>query len=51
MKNVIKRELIALNLKGFDTPGLVSFQRAIVKGLTVRRQIRILRLPTLQNCQ
>jgi len=32
MKNVIKRELIALNLKGFDTPGLVSFQRAIVKG-------------------
>ena len=32
MKNVIKRELVALNLKGFDTPGLVSFRRAIVKG-------------------
>ena len=32
MKNAIKRELIALNLKGIDTPGLVSLQRAIVKG-------------------
>jgi len=34
MQKNTKRVLIALNLKGVDTPGLVSLQRAIVKGLT-----------------
>jgi hypothetical protein len=34
MKKSIKRVIIALNLKSLDSPGLLSFLRAIIKALT-----------------